>query len=85
MIVNQINSDHRGVSNAQLASEDKELAAKYANQSVAEQNSVDIAWDILMQKQFDSLRKCLFASQAELMRFRQLIVNVVLATDIFDK
>ena len=27
----------------------------------------------------------MFASQAELMRFRQLVVNIVLATDIFDK
>lgn len=77
--------DHRGVSNSQLATEDKELGKKYSNQSVAEQNSVDIAWDVLMQDQFDKLRRCLFTSEAELMRFRQLIVNVVLATDIFDK
>ena len=38
-----------------------------------------------MGDQYDSLRRCLFISQAELLRFRQIVVNVVLATDIFDK
>jgi len=38
-----------------------------------------------MRDQFDPLRRALFSSQSELLRFRQLIVNVVLATDIFDK
>ncbi|CAB9517624.1 Receptor-type guanylate cyclase gcy [Seminavis robusta] len=77
--------DHRGVSNAQLASEDMALGQKYSNQSVAEQNSLDIAWEVLMEDRFDALRRHLFATEAELLRFRQLIVNVVLATDIFDK
>lgn len=36
--------DHRAVSNAQLAKEDKELAALYQNKSIAEQNSLDVAW-----------------------------------------
>jgi hypothetical protein len=78
-------ADHRGVSNAQLVKEDKRLANMYGNQSVAEQNSLDIAWALLMSEQFDELRKCIFANKAELRRFRQVLVNVVLATDIFDK
>jgi hypothetical protein len=46
---------------------------------------LDIAWDLLMSQQFNKLRKFIFGTQEEMLRFRQLIVNVVLATDIFDK
>jgi 3'5'-cyclic nucleotide phosphodiesterase len=60
------------------------LGKKYSNQSVAEQHSLDTAWNILMGDQFDTLRRYLFVSQSELLRFRQIVVNVVLATDIFD-
>jgi hypothetical protein len=77
--------DHRGVSNVQLMKEDGRLAHLYQNKSVAEQNSLDIAWDILMCEEFNELRACLFATEDDLLRFRQVIVNVVLATDIFDK
>lgn len=77
--------DHRGVSNGQLAVENESLRIKYSNKSLAEQNSLDIAWIVLMQDRFDTLRRCLFTSQSELLRFRQIVVNMVLATDIFDK
>jgi len=77
--------DHRGVANSRLIVEEPAMAAKYRNESVAEQNSLDIAWDILMSNDFSELRRCLFPTDAELMRFRQLLVNVVLATDIMDK
>ena len=36
--------DHTGVSNAQLVKERAQLALEYKNKSVAEQNSVDVAW-----------------------------------------
>jgi hypothetical protein len=77
--------DHHGVSNAQLIVEQPEMATIYRNKSIAEQNSLDIAWNLLMSDQFEDLRACLFSNQAELARFRQVLVNVVLATDIFDK
>ena len=77
--------DHLGVSNVQLAREQPELAEYYRNKSIAEQNSFDIAWDLLMDDRFKKLREYIFGTQAELLRFRQLIVNMVLATDIFDK
>lgn len=77
--------DHRGVSNMQLSIEDPELAEHYRNKSIAEQNSFDIAWDLLMMSQFDSLRQAIFPTLPDLMRFRQVVVNTVLATDIFDK
>lgn len=76
--------DHRGVSNTQLMIEQSEMAATYKSKSIAEQNSVDISWELLMGDQFQLLRSCMFANQEELDRFRQVLVNVVLATDIFD-
>jgi hypothetical protein len=77
--------DHSGVSNAQRSKECPELAQKYNDRSVAEQNSVDIAWNLLMEPAFENLRQCIFATESELKRFRQLLVNLVMATDIFDK
>jgi len=77
--------DHRGVSNTQLNVEEPEMASFYRSTSIAEQNSLDIAWDLLMRDQFAALQRCLFASEVELKRFRQVLVNAVLATDIFDK
>ncbi len=77
-------ADHKGVSNPQLSKENPVLGEKYKFQSVAEQNSVDLSWDLLMQPKFCDLQKCIFSTQEEFVRFRQLVVNTVLATDIFD-
>lgn len=103
--------DHRGVSNPLLCKEDEILAARYKSKSVAEQNSVDLAWSLFLEDQFQLLRETICASSDEWKRFRQIIgkswclsdvnsqslpktlsyicetlqVNVVLATDIFDK
>ena len=41
--------DHWGVSNAQLEKEGAPMAKKYKMKSIAEQNSVDLAWDLLME------------------------------------
>jgi hypothetical protein len=76
--------DHTGVPNAQLVKEKAHIASLYKNKSIAEQNSLDLAWDLLMDKSYKDLQSCIFANQDELKRFRQLVVNVVLATDIFD-
>ncbi len=77
--------DHAGVSNFQLILERHPIAAKYKEKSIAEQNSVDLAWAMLMDKQFDDLRKCICSTEDEAKRFRQLVINCVMATDIFDK
>jgi hypothetical protein len=58
------------------------MATKYHYKSVAEQHSLTLAWDILMSDEFDKLRAILFPSHFELMRFRQLIVNVVLGKSV---
>lgn len=77
--------DHRGVSNTQLGVEEEALKEKYQNKSIAEQNSLDLSWGLLMSEKFKDLKKYLFVTADELARFRQVVVNVVLATDIFDK
>ena len=77
--------DHTGVPNAQLVKEKVAIAAKYHDKSVAEQNSVDISWEILMDHQYQDLRYCIFENETERRRFRQLVVNSVMATDIVDK
>jgi hypothetical protein len=77
--------DHTGVPNGQLAKENPEMAALYRSKSIAEQNSVDLAWDLLVDPMYKDLLDCIAESEEERKRFRQLVVNSVMATDIFDK
>ena len=77
--------DHVGIPNFLLIEENKTLATIYQKKSVAEQNSVDLAWQALMEPQFALLRSYIYDDVTELERFRQLLANTVLATDIFDK
>jgi len=77
--------DHTGLTNSELTKEEKSVALAYKNKSVAEQNSVDVAWMILMNDQFKELRACIYTTRAELLQFRHLVVNAVMATDIADK
>ena len=78
--------DHVGIPNNLLLEEDKHLAEKYKGKSMAEQNSIDLAWDVLMQERFSALRFALYGDdENDFRRFRQLLVNTVLATDIADK
>eukprot|EP00980_Cylindrotheca_fusiformis_P009221 scaffold2004_cov101-Cylindrotheca_fusiformis.AAC.11 len=76
--------DHPGVPNTQLVKEKSRWVRVY-KKSVAEQKSVDIAWDMLMSDEYAELRACIYQTEEELLRFRQLVVNTVLATDIADK
>jgi len=77
--------DHPGVPNSTLVEEGDRLAVSYNNRSVAEQNSVDLAWDLLMQPDYEELRRVLYVNETEFKRFRQLVANMVMATDIMDK
>ena len=77
--------DHSGVPNAQLVKEGVDIATLYKNKSVAEQNSVDLAWRLLMEDTYKDLRAVIYSNEEERRHFRQLVVNVVLATDIVDK
>jgi 3'5'-cyclic nucleotide phosphodiesterase len=77
--------DHKGVPNAQLVKENSALAQFYNHQSPAEQNSVDLSWQLLMDPVYDDLRGAIYTDEDEYRRFRQLVVNSVMATDIVDK
>ena len=77
--------DHSGVPNTQLIKENTELATRFGGRSVAEQNSIVLAWELLMKAEFIELRYAICATKSDLIRFRQLVVNAVLATDIMDK
>ena len=77
--------DHPGVPNGQLVKEETDLAVLYKNKSVAEQNSVDLAWALFMEPRFKDLRAAIYDTKEEMDRFRQLVVNAVMATDVMDK
>eukprot|EP00980_Cylindrotheca_fusiformis_P016273 scaffold4834_cov117-Cylindrotheca_fusiformis.AAC.1 len=76
--------DHPGVPNVQLVKENTR-SAQIFKKSVAEQNSVELAWGMLMGKEYAALRACIYNTEEDLRRFRQLVVNTVMATDICDK
>ena len=58
---------------------------RYNNKSVAEQNSVDLAFDLLQRNCFHDLRCAIHETETEKQRFRQLVINTIIATDIADK
>ena len=58
------------------------IAQHYRNKSVAEQNSLDVAWDLLMDDAYADLCACIFTNETELHHFRQLVVNVSAIVDI---
>ena len=57
--------EHPGVANGQLVKENSPIARRYNNLSVAEQHSVDVAWDILMSDSFADLQACIFPDGEE--------------------
>jgi 3'5'-cyclic nucleotide phosphodiesterase len=80
--------DHAGVSNDQLVKEGARIAEIYKNKSVAENHSFNLAFDFLMQPEFEDLLSCICGTEnpeAELERFCCIVQNAVLATDVFDK
>ena len=76
--------DHPGVSNATLVAENDDRMKVYGDKSLAEQSSVDLAWNLLMTDRFRPLVATLCQDESELCRLRQLVVNSVMATDIMD-
>jgi 3'5'-cyclic nucleotide phosphodiesterase len=77
--------DHRGIPNSQHIHEHTHLASHYQNRSIAEQHSVDVAWALLMEDRFKSFRRTIYSTVSGFARFRKLVVNCVMATDIVDK
>jgi hypothetical protein len=52
--------EHSGVSNAQLIKEGVAIAGVYKNKSIAEQNLIDVAWELLMESSYEVLQRCIF-------------------------
>lgn len=77
--------EHQGVPNSVLIDEGSALASKYDNKSVAENNSVDAAWKIIMEDKYRDLRNCIGETAQEMEKFQQLLKDAVLATDVMDK
>jgi hypothetical protein len=80
-----LNFCFEGVPNTQLIVEQPALAARFRSESVAEQHSVAVSWDLLMQPRFQQLRQAIYRDTAERDRFLQLVINSVMATDIVNK
>jgi hypothetical protein len=77
--------DHSEAPNTQLVKENMELASRYDGKSVAKQNSIDLAWSLLIEPQYNDLRGAICGTTVEFTRFWQLVVNSVMATNIMDK
>lgn len=76
--------EHPGVSNSQLVVEGSALAQAYEFKSIAEQRSLDVTWVLLNDDNFADLRRAICPTPAEAKRFRQLVTNLVLSTDLLD-
>ena len=74
--------EHQGIPNRQLAQEDDRLAVLYNDQSIAENWSIYIGFSELLQDEFKDLRQVLFPDKEDYRRFRKMVINLVLTTDI---
>lgn len=80
--------EHKGVPNRQLVLEHDPLAVLYNDHSVAEQRSLYVAFSVLLKPEFTLLRQTVFAiphgaiDSNDYRRFRQIVINLVLNTDI---
>lgn len=75
---------HTGVANLQLAKEKPELVQYYGQTGLAEQYSLDLAWNLLQNEDYRQLRQACYANEEEQKHFRQVLIRSVLATDIMD-
>ena len=79
-------ADHQGVPNAQLLNEHPHLQDIYHGKAaIAEQHSINVGWEMLMDSKYKAFRDTICVNEDEMKRFRQLIVNIIMATDICDK
>jgi hypothetical protein len=76
---------HVGVPNSTLVATNEAIAVRYKGKSVAEQNSFSLGWQLLMDPKYTSLRSCIYKTNVERKRFRQVVTNAVMATDIADR
>jgi len=76
---------HPGVPNEQLVKEDSRIATLYQNKSVSQQNAIDLAFSALMDTDYAELQSAIFTDESEVHRFRKIVVNCIIATDLYDR
>lgn len=57
------------------------MSTLYKGHALAEQHSLDAAWEYFMLPKNKELRNVIYANEEEMSRFRQLVVNITIATD----
>eukprot|EP00587_Corethron_hystrix_P001943 CAMPEP_0113301108 /NCGR_PEP_ID=MMETSP0010_2-20120614/2475_1 /TAXON_ID=216773 ORGANISM="Corethron hystrix, Strain 308" /NCGR_SAMPLE_ID=MMETSP0010_2 /ASSEMBLY_ACC=CAM_ASM_000155 /LENGTH=626 /DNA_ID=CAMNT_0000154677 /DNA_START=90 /DNA_END=1967 /DNA_ORIENTATION=+ /assembly_acc=CAM_ASM_000155 len=75
-------ADHIGLTNRYLVSKGHELAILYNDKSVAEQNSLTIAFVVLRRPEYARLLKFMCPLEGDYSYFRQVVIDLVMATDI---
>jgi len=76
---------HTGVPNSVLVEEEDELAILHNDVSVAEQNSLNIAFSLLHAPQFARLKHCIGPNPTQRKLFRKRVIASVMVTDISDQ
>lgn len=76
---------HKGVVNSVLVDEEDELAILHNDVSVAEQNSLQVAFSMLQRDEFLLLKKCICPNPGEWKFFRKKVISMVMVTDIADQ
>lgn len=76
--------DHEGVPNRQLVLEHSKTALRFNDVSVAEQHSLVVAFELLHEERFQNLQKSIASTEEEYQRFRKMVIQLVLCTDIAD-
>ena len=74
--------DHQGIPNRQLSRENHPLALLYNDKSIAEQNSLKVAFSTLMDPRFAELRHTLCPTSEDQFEFRRIVIDLVMCTDI---
>jgi len=77
-------ADHPGVPNATLIQEETDLAQIYNDRSIAEQHSLRVGFGILLQEKFAQIRNLMTPTWEDRVRFRRMVIDFVLGTDIAD-
>mmetsp|Transcript_29238 Transcript_29238/g.62172 ORF Transcript_29238/g.62172 Transcript_29238/m.62172 type:complete len:516 (+) Transcript_29238:86-1633(+) len=76
---------HTGVPNSVLVEEEDELAILHNDVSVAEQNSLQVAFSMLQKDEFAQLKRCICPTPEERKVFRKKVISMVMVTDFSDQ
>ena len=75
---------HPGVPNFVLVNEGGMLIQIYGEKCISQQMSIDTVWRMLVGPGFPDLRKAIYRTEEEKQHFRQVFVQCMLATDLFE-